>query len=198
MVFQLSRFIRRTNSCASVESIRKGGKMKIFSFDAETNGLWGQAFAIGALVYDEEGAEIARFVGRLPDTEVTDGWVRENVLPKITDIPVTHNDYAALLADFAKFYLANKEGADVVVHMGYIVETKVLRDMHDGGLIGDWDGPYPMFDVSGNLQAAGKDPTSVDKFVAEHNLSVGEFAGGTHNPLYDSAVAAVVYRHLNG
>jgi len=169
---------------------------KVFSFDAETNGLWGQAFAIGALVYDEQGTEIARFVGRLPDTEVTDSWVRENVLPKIADIPVTHSDYDALLADFAEFYKANKEGADVVVHMGFIVEVKILRDLHERKLIGDWDAPYPLYDVSGNLQAVGADPTSVDKFVVEHNLSVGEFAGGTHNPLYDSAVAAVVYRHL--
>jgi len=36
---------------------------KIFSFDAETNDLWGQAFALGALVYDEQGAEIVRFAG---------------------------------------------------------------------------------------------------------------------------------------
>jgi len=169
---------------------------KVFSFDAETNGLWGQAFAIGALVYDESGAEIARFVGRLPDTEVTDSWVKENVLPKIQDIPVTHADYDSLLADFTKFYIANKEGADVVVHMGFIVEVKILRDLHERKLIGDWDAPYPLLDVSGNLQQVGEDPTSVDKYVQKHNLSVGEFEGGTHNPLYDSAVAAVVYRHL--
>lgn len=169
---------------------------KVFSFDAETNGLWGQAFAIGALVYDEKGAEIARFVGRLQDTEVTDQWVKENVLPKIQDIPVTHLSYEALLVDFASFYKDNKEGADVVVHMGYIVETKVLRDLHELGLIGDWDAPFPLYDVSGNLQAAGADPTSVDKFAILHGLSVGEFAGGTHNPLYDSAMAAAVYRHL--
>ena len=30
---------------------------KIFSFDAETNGLWGQAFSIGAVVY-EDGREL--------------------------------------------------------------------------------------------------------------------------------------------
>lgn len=169
---------------------------KIFSFDAETDGLWGQAFAIGALVYDENGTEIARFVGRLPDTEVTDGWVRENVLPKVADLPVTHESYDALLSDFAAFYKANKPDADIVVHMGYIVEARVLRDLHDKGLIGDWDGPYPLLDVSGNLQQAGEDPTSVDKYVQKYTLSVGEFEGGTHNPLYDSAVAAVVYRHL--
>lgn len=169
---------------------------KVFSFDGETNGLWGQAFSIGALVYDESGTEIARFVGRCPIVGGVDKWVAENVLPEIADIPVSHADYDALLSDFAKFYLANKKGADVIVHMGFIVETKILRDMHDRGLIGDWDAPYLLYDISGNLQAAGADPTSVDKYATEHNLSVGEFEGGTHNPLYDSAVAAAVYRHL--
>ena len=31
---------------------------KIFSLDAEANGLWGQAFAIAAVVADENGQEI--------------------------------------------------------------------------------------------------------------------------------------------
>jgi len=109
-------------------------KVKVFSFDAETDGLWGRAFAIGALVYDEAGNEIARFVGRLPDSEVTNQWVRENVLPQLIGVPVTHQSYDALLTDFAAFYMAHKNGADVIVHMGYIVEAKVLRDMHDQGL----------------------------------------------------------------
>lgn len=171
---------------------------KIFSFDAETNGLWGQAFAIGALVYDESGAEIARFVGRLPDSAVTEQWVKENVLPTLASVAVTHDTYEALLASFAEFYKANKTDADVLVHMGYIVEAGLLRDMHAQGVIGDWDGPYPMLDVSGNLQQVGEDPTSVDSYVKKHSLSVGEFEGGTHNPLYDSAAAAAVYRHLMG
>lgn len=169
---------------------------KVFSFDAETNGLWGQAFAIGALVYNEQGAEIARFVGRLPDSAVTENWVKENVLTRIGDIPVTHNTYEDLLAGFAEFYKVNRVGADVVVHMGYIVEAGLLRDMHTQGVIGDWDGPYPLLDVSGNLQQAGEDPTSVESYVERNQLPIGEFAGGTHNPLYDSAVAAAVYRHL--
>lgn len=170
--------------------------MKVFSFDAETDGLWGCAFAIGALVYDENGTEIARFVGRLPNTAVTNEWVKNNVIPQLSSVPVTHESYEELLADFASFYLAHKDGADCIAHMGYIVEAKVLRDMRDRGLIGDWDAPYPLLDVSGNLQQAGEDPTSVDSYVKKHELSVGEFEGGTHNPLYDSAVAAVVYRHL--
>jgi hypothetical protein len=172
--------------------------MKVFSFDAETDGLWGQAFAIGALVYDERGNEVDRFVGRLPGEAVTNEWVRDNVLPQMAGIPVTHESYDQLLADFAKFYLANKQDAHVIVHMGYIVEAKVLRDIYERGFIGEWDGPFPLYDVSGNLQAAGADPTSVDKFAAEHSLKVTEFEGGTHNPLYDSAVTATVYRYLVG
>jgi len=173
---------------------------RIFSFDAETNGLWGEAWAIGALVYDENGVEIDRFISRLPDEAVTDEWSQENSLPQMAGVSVTQQSYDDLLADFAEFYLANKgsedDPVDIVVHMGYIVETKVLRDMHDQGLIGDWDGPFPLLDVSGNLQQVGEDPTSVDAYVEKHGLEVGEFKGGTHNPLYDSAVAAMVYRHL--
>ncbi len=165
------------------------------SFDAETNGLWGKAFSIGALVYDENGIETARFVGRLPDKEVTDGWVRENVLPKMGDISVTHATYEGLLADFAKFYLAEKAGAEIVVHMGTPVESRLLIDMHSQGCIGDWDGPFPLLDVAGELAQAGEDPTSCDKYVAKWKLMVPDF-GTTHNPLYDSAVAAEVHRHL--
>ena len=169
---------------------------KIFSFDAETNGLWGEAFSIGALVYDEAGKEIARFVARLSDEKVTNEWVKENVLPQMTAIPVTHSSYFEMLKDFAAFYMAHKDGADILVHMGVPVESKILRDMVEFGFIGEWDGPFPLCDVAGNLQQAGENPTSVDEYVKKYNLSVPEFDGGTHNPLYDSAVAAVVYRHL--
>lgn len=169
--------------------------MKIFSFDAETNGLWGQAFSIAAIVYDN-GMEVALFIGRCPIEGETNPWVKENVLPKMEDIPVTHNSYDELLADFAKFYLANKADAHVIVHMGVPVESTLLKDAHVRGFIGDWDGPYPLIDIAGNLQQAGEDPTSVDSYVTKFGLKVSE--NNTHNPLYDSEVAAVVFSHLQG
>ncbi len=171
---------------------------KLFSFDAETNGLWGVAFAIGARVYNAESGEVtAQFIGRSPIQGEVDGFVQDKVLPQMTEIPVSHADYGALLADFAKFYLAEKQDADVIVHMGVPVESTLLKDMHSRGLIGDWDGPYPLHDVAGYLAQAGEDPTSVDGYVRKHGLELRpDFAGGSHNPLYDSEVAARVYMHL--
>ena len=37
----------------------------VFSFDAETNGLWGKAFAIGAVLY-KNGNETEKFYSRCP------------------------------------------------------------------------------------------------------------------------------------
>jgi len=171
---------------------------RIFSFDAETNGLWGDAFAISAAVY-EDGELINSFIAYLGPDGVTDGWVKDNVLPKLEGFAKTHGSYDAMLAAFAEFYKANKADADVIAHMGVPVEAKVLIDMHQKGLIGDWDGPYPFIDVAGVLKAKGYDPTSVDSYNKEFGLMEGrpEAEGlATHHPLYDSVAAAVCYINL--
>lgn len=173
---------------------------KIFSFDAETNGLWGDAFAISAAVY-EGGKLVNSFTAYLGPYGVTDGWVRENVLPKLKGLAKTHDSYEDMLTDFAEFYKASKDGADVIAHMSVPVEAKLLIDLHSRGLIGDWDGPYPFLDVAGVLKAKGYDPTSVDSYNKEFSLMEGrpEAEGlATHHPLYDSVAAAVCYMHLMG
>lgn len=168
---------------------------KVFSFDAETNGLWGRAFALAAIVYNDAGEETARFVGRCPIQGEVNPWVRDNVLPQLAEVPETHGDYDGLLADFAAFYKANKSDADIVVHMGVPVESSVLRDMHDRGHIGDWDGPFPLHDLAAALLMVGENPTSVDAYAAKFGLQVRPL-GSSHHPLHDSEVAARVWMHL--
>jgi len=173
---------------------------KVFSFDAETNGLWGDAFAISAAVY-EDGKLTNSFTSYLGPDGVTDGWVRDNVLPKLDGLTKTHDSYDAMLAAFAEFYLAHKKDADVIAHIGVPVEAKVLLDMHQKGLIGDWDGPFPFLDVASVLKARGFDPTSVDEYNKEFSLMDGvpEAEGlASHHPLYDSVAAARAYMHLIG
>lgn len=171
---------------------------KILSIDAETDGLWGDPFALAAIVY-EDGVETARLCGRLPDDQVHDPWVLMYVLPTLGQsdglCPITHENYSDFMSDFADFYKKHKEGAEVICHMGYIVEAHLFRELRALGYLGDWDAPYPLFDVSGNLQQAGFDPTSVDSYAKEFKLEVSDY-GTTHNPLYDAEVAAKVYMHL--
>ena len=169
---------------------------KVFSWDTETNGLWGKAFAIGAVVY-ENGIETAKFYARCPIDGTVDSWVETNVLPQMTDMEETHNSYEQMLKAFSEFFMANKADADVIFHMGIPVEARVVLDMHDLGFIGDWDGAYPWLDISGHLQAKGFDCTSVDAYNANHGIIVPQpEVGGTHNPLYDSRAAALCYMDL--
>src|SRR3989344_3062894 len=98
--------------------------MKVFSFDAETNGLWGEAFAISAAVY-QDGKLMADFIAYLGADGVTDGWVRDNVLPKLGGLVKTHSSYDEMLVAFADFYKANRTDADIIAHMGVPVEAKV-------------------------------------------------------------------------
>lgn len=170
----------------------------LFSFDAETNGLWGQPFAVAAIVYDEAGNETARFIGRCPINGELNEFVAEKCLPQMTNIPESHDSYESLLRDFAEFYPREKQGATVIAHMAVPVESGLLRDMRTAGVIGDWDGPYPLIDLAGCLAQVGEDPTSVDGYADRQGVAVdpADFAGGTHNPLYDAAQAASVWRHL--
>jgi hypothetical protein len=177
---------------------------KVFSFDAETNGLYGQAFSVAAITYDKEGRELNRFVGRCPIEEDVDGWVAENVLPQMEGIPETHSSYEELLKAFVDFYKAEviiqgewgptPDGeVDVIVHCGVPVEARLFIDAVKAGLLGMFEGPLPLKDV-GTLPGIG---SSVDSYNKEFDLTIDpeQLVGGTHNPLYDSAAAFAAYSH---
>lgn len=168
---------------------------KIVSIDAETNGLWGNAFSIAAVIADKQGNIEKSFIGRCPIDGTVNNWVAENVLPQIENIPITHESYQELLKDFCEFYLTHKEGAEIIVHMGLPVEAKLFLDAHDLNFIGDWDAPFPLVDIS----AIPKISTSVDNYCALHNISTDPeiYQGGTHNPLFDATQALRAWVHYN-
>ena len=79
--------------------------MKIFSFDAETNGLYGQAFMLAAVV-TINGKKVDEFVARCPITETVDGWVKDNVLPQVDSVEISHSSYGEMLDAFYAFYMS--------------------------------------------------------------------------------------------
>ena len=168
---------------------------RYLSIDAETDGLWGNPFAIGMIVYEVAGGKLVKIEEvswRLPDKVVKNDWVISNVLPTL-DFPVTHESYEEMLKDFSDMYMS-KKNATVLWHMGHIVETHLFREMHRLGFIGDWDAPYVPIEVSALLAAAGEKPDSVDTYAEKY--SIEKPTGSTHNPLYDCEVTAMVFEHL--
>lgn len=166
---------------------------KVFSVDAETNGLYGQAFAIAAVVY-ENGAKIAEFLARCPITGAIDQFVKENVIPQMEEVRITHRDYVSMLHDFICFYKKHKQDADIIGHMVCPVEARLFIDAQAFGLMGTFEGPFPFIDIS----AYDDINTSVDAYNKEHDVSVSvsSCAKGTHNPMYDADAAVAAYSHL--
>lgn len=166
---------------------------KIMSIDAETDGLWGQIFAVAAIVY-ENGKEVEKRVFRLPNSVVENEWVKKNVLPTLDSVKITHEVYEDMMKDFADFYLHHKD-ATALWHMGHIVEAHLFREMHRLGYIGDWDAPYTPIEVSAYLEREGEPSDSVDNYASKHSLEISDY-GNTHNPLYDCEVAYKTYNHI--
>ncbi|MBD8045822.1 hypothetical protein [Clostridium faecium] len=117
------------------------------------------------------------------------------MLPTLENVEITHDTYEKMLKDFAIWYMNNKEGSEVLYHMGHVVEAFLFREMHDLGYIGDWDAPYTPIEVSELLRINGYSPDSVDTYIQENNISIKDY-GTTHNPLYDCEAAAKVYFSL--
>ena len=144
---------------------------RYLSLGAETDGLWGNPFAIGMIVYEVvEGKlrKIEETFWRLPNEVVKNDWVITNVLPTL-DFPVTHESYEEMLKDFSEKYMS-KKNATVLWHMGHIVGSHLFREPHRLGLIGDWDATYVPVEVSALLAAVGERPDSVDDYVAKYNI----------------------------
>ncbi len=168
---------------------------KKFSCDAETNGLYGFVFAIGVVVF-QAGVEIDRFVGRIPFRSVTNEWVKENVLPALEDMPITHQTTGELEEAFWKFWMKHREDSLVIAHCGSPVESGLFRRCVERDLVlRQWSGPFPAIDdVATLLRRLGEDPGSVDTYIQKHNLEV-PFDGTSHHPLYDAFAALVVWDH---
>lgn len=180
---------------------------RFFSVDAETDGLWGNPFSVGAIVYEIKRnynkntfktsyyfEQVEEICLRLPNEVVKNEWVKLNVLPNL-DFEVTHQEYKDMLKDFADFYLRHKN-ATVIWHMGYIVEAHLFRELHKMELIGDWDAPYTPIEISDLLRMKDYDCDSVDNYAKINNLFGFGIPNKTHNPLYDCFVSAQVFEDI--
>lgn len=180
--------------------------MKILSIDAETNGLYGQIFAIGAVYRNSETGEENKFIKKVSIEEEINPWVLQNVVPQLEDVEqldttVDHDTYGMeklLLKEFTDFYkeCKRKSGNDLTVigHMVCPVEANLFIKMRKYNLIEEFEGPYPLHDIASMMLMFGENPTSVDLYVKKYNLLKSDFK--PHNPLFDAEQALEVFRDL--
>ena len=160
----------------------------LLSFDLETNGLHGNAFAIGAVLMDAKGHMLEKFTGRCDISGEIDEWVKINVLPAISDLNINYDSAKDLREAFWEWYLQTEPKADyVVVSNGYPVEYRFLLQCQEENLAERyWQHPFPILDLTSLLLASGHDPSGKSSLI---NRIVREGGYKRHHPLHDAKIA---------
>ncbi len=166
--------------------------MKFLSFDVESNGLHGDAFAVGAVLVDSRGRDVIdEYIGRCPIVGEVDDWVKKNVLPRLEGVQETFSDRRQLCDSFWAWYKTAKSRADVVLADNpYPVEARFLISCQEGQLPERyWEHPFPLLDLGTLLFTAGartaEERDSYIRNVIQDNGSL------MHNPRWDAWAAAI-------
>lgn len=164
---------------------------KILSFDVESNGLHGPAFAVGAVLMDMNGEVLEEFEARCPIHGEVDPWVTKYVLPPMKDFAQTHRNAKAMRSAFWEWFVAAKAKCDyVLMSNGYPVETRFLAQCQDDDIEKRyWDHPFPLLDLSSMLLQVGVKPLAVRyKFIQD---KLGNSPILQHHPRFDAHIAVL-------
>lgn len=175
-------------------------KKGVLSIDVESNGLYGFAFVIGAVVinYDNPWEIVDSYASKYKIIGKIDPFVEKNVISACKSIPLAdlNKSYSRWLLDFAIFYKKYKDDYDIVCHIPYPVETNLFKNMIDRGVINELEAPYPIYCPSSLLLKEGYDPLSVDQYYSEVLDKNTDDNIIVHNPYWDAIVAGRVFIDL--
>jgi hypothetical protein len=177
--------------------------MKLLSFDVESNGLHGPAFAVAAVLMNDSLKVTDEFIGRAPIRGEVDPWVRENVLPPMQSLPVNYRSARAMRDAFWKWFVAARTGTThVIVDNPYPVEARFLIACQQDDLKARYfEHPFPLLDLGTMLFRAGADTPSKRQAYKKQALEAsGQNVGAplVHNPRWDAWAAAVTAFYVPG
>lgn len=174
-----------------------------FSFDVESVGLFGRAFAVGWVIVNRAGMEFEEgylsFAPHMCTTDPDDAWVIKNVLPALPHVPDSEvdpawrhvarapwvgcsSDYEMWVRFWDAWTAAKKtyQGIVMVTDCPFPVEAGFLLNVvkeYRPQITMDAS-PYPIIDVASALVAVGRDPTEAYERL-DVELPV-------HNPVCDA------------
>ncbi|HVE81126.1 MAG TPA: hypothetical protein VNA68_03270 [Candidatus Dormibacteraeota bacterium] len=164
---------------------------KLLSIDVESNGLHGEAFAVGAVLMNAKGEVLDEFIGRCPVVGKIDPWVKDNVIKPMKDVPEDYPNAKKMRDAFWSWYLPAKNQADyVLADNGYPVEARFLIQCQDDDIEDRyWGHPFPLLDLASMLLQVGIKPLAVRKKMVEDKM--GGAPSLHHNPRWDAQVSAL-------
>lgn len=159
----------------------------IFSFDVESDGLYGEGFAVGAVVLNDKGEQIDSFSGMAEVKKVENQWVKDNVIPNLEGIP-EYLSRKEMRDAFWDFWMKYKKDSICIADIGAPVESAFMKQcVMDYIENREFNGPYPLHEVATTLEAAGIDPD------IKREEFIGEDEDKKHNPCHDAKVSAKCY-----
>lgn len=166
----------------------------VISIDVESNGLHGDAFAIGGVLLDERGVVQQLFEGRCPILGPVDAWVEKNVIPVLRTMPETDQTPLAMRDRFWT-WLTNTRAefpqAILVADCGWPVEAGMfLACIRDDPAARGGGGPYPLHEVATLLLAAGLDP--LGKYASDVLPVDANAYWQPHHPTYDAHASGLI------
>jgi len=161
----------------------------IFSFDCETNGLYGECFAIGVVVLSPEGLIIDKFSGIAQIEDIDNEWVKENVIPNLIGLQ-QFSSRKQMRNTFWDFWMKHKDSCICISDFGVPVESGffkqcVLDDLENR----QWNAPYPLHEVETLLISKSiESDTSRIKYSEINPDTVKQ-----HNPVDDAYVSGLCW-----
>lgn len=122
--------------------------MKKLIFDVEATSLFGTAIAVASVVVDEN-KKVVDSIELCSEEyfEECSDWVKQNVLPKIKDMPRCKNNKE--MRELFWNFLQKHKDAQVWVDCGYPVETNFLNTIaHDDIAHRELAMPYPLYEIA--------------------------------------------------
>lgn len=173
----------------------------LMSFDVESNGIHGAAFAVGAVLMKADETVLDEFRGRCPIRTEVDLWVKEHVLPALKNFPENYPNAKALRSGFWQWYEPAKPKANyVIVNNGYPIEARFLLACQEDDIKNRGSShPYPLLELNSLLLQVGIKPLALKKSLVADKL-IGQ-KEAHHHPHWDAWVctlAAIKAFRLSG
>ncbi len=172
-------------------------KKLIFSFDIESDGLYGEGFAVGAAIIDVDTGNLCdEFSGVVDGYKVHDSFVRDNIMKHLKDMK-KYPSVEALRREFWDFYIKYRgedriQNPEVIflVDNGMPVEARFLRDcVMDDHRNRQFLSPFPAVDLATVLQLYGYENHM-------NRRAFCEYKGSKHHPLDDAMASGLTFWKL--